>query len=57
MDSTLDQITATGGGVVGTKLLKQAQDIAGQQAAQLVAGLPEAPATLPGKGDNVNLYV
>lgn len=55
--STLNQLSAADGGVTGVTLLKQAQDIAGQQAAQLVQSLPQTtPPSPPGVGGNIDEY-
>jgi len=55
--STLSQLSNTVGGVAGTTLLKKAQDIAGQQAQQLISGLPSTPSPSPqGVGDNIDTY-
>lgn len=57
MDSAaLDQLAAGAGGVAGVALLKEAQDMAALQAAQLVQTLP-SPASLPGIGEQLDLVV
>jgi hypothetical protein len=55
--STLSQLTNNAGSAVGVQLLNQAQDIATQQANQLVNSIPQAPANLPGVGEKVDLTV
>ena len=57
MDATsLDQLSSNAGSAVGVQLLKQAQDLAQSQAAQLVQTLPQPPSP-QGVGENLDLSV
>lgn len=54
--SSLDQLSASAGSAVGVQLLKEAQDLAQSQAAQLVQTLPQPPSP-QGVGDNLDISV
>lgn len=54
--SSLDQLSGAAGNAVGVQLLKQAQDLAQSQAAQLVQSLPQPPSP-QGVGENLDLSV
>ncbi len=42
---------------VGTSVLKKAMDIQQQTAAQLIEAIPETPAPVGNKGNNINIKV
>lgn len=58
MDSVaLDQLAASAGSMVGVQLLKEAQNMAGQQAAQLIEGMPAPQVSTEGRGDLLDITV